>query len=176
MRPFLLLLIPLAFASCEEEMTMTEDPGNTSYEESVDFLTAGLTQTSWTYSSIEATYDQAMNVTTLETRDDPAVYGKTIISFAGGAAGTYRYAIDGAPDTNQVYIWFAPPYSGVPGSVFELTGLATDSLEATVTVAYFGDVGDSVTGSMSASLKLVGSSPPFTMILHSGTFRVMRSQ
>ena len=178
MRSLLLLLIPIALIGCKNEASMpdTGDPGNTTYEEFVEFLTSGLTTTSWSYSSIEATYDAAMNVTTLETTDDPAISGKIMVSFAGGAPGTYRYALGGINDTNQVYIWFAPPYSGTPGSVFELTGVPADGLQATVTVEYFGDVGDSVTGAMSASLKLLGSSPPFNVVLYSGTFRVMRSE
>jgi hypothetical protein len=168
----------VVLAACKDETMVSDapEPGNETYAAFLQFSTTGLTKPSWSYSSVIASYDPSTGVTTIETYDDSTMFGKFILSFTGGGPGKYRYAVTGSPtDTNQVDIWFAPLYSGTPTGVFELTGIPEDSLDATVSVNYFGGIGDSISGTMSASLKLAGSSPPFTAILYSGKFLVKRT-
>jgi len=168
----------VALTACKNETMVSDapEPGNETYVEFLQFSTTGLTRSSWSYSSVIAGYDPSTGITTIATHDDSTMFGKFILSFTGGEPGKYRYTVTGSPtDTNQVDIWFAPLYSGTPTGVFELTGLSADSLDATVFVNYFGGIGDSISGTMSASLKLAGSSPPFKPILYSGRFLVKRT-
>jgi len=144
--------------------------------DSVSFVATGITSGSRSYSTVRAYYDDSLSMTVIETFDDSSAVGKFILSFRGVAAGEYRYTVTGGPtDTNHVYMKFVPLYgAGNPLGVFELTGIPADSLEATVTVDYYGDVGDTISGSMEGILKLVGFVPPFKSLLHSGQFRVKR--
>jgi len=179
MRMVSTLLVCFVVAGCRRESVPTDGGLQIEPElqpDSLSFVATGITNGSRSYATMRAYYDNASSMTIIETFDDSSAVGKFILSFRGMSAGKYRYTVTGGPsDTNHVSMKFVPVYNGGnPLAVFELTGIPADSLEATVTVDHYGDVGESISGSMDGILKVVGFIPPFKSLLHSGRFRVKR--
>ena len=148
------------------------------FTQRLSFSVTGLSGSLRMYTKFSAAYHLSTNETTIETLDDSSTAGKFYMRIRGGSAGSFRYEVTGSPaDVNQVYIRFVSSYNGsTPSAVFELTGVPEDSLEAVVNVQHFGTVRDSITGTLSAKLKLTSPAMKFTIILHSGTFSVQRLQ
>jgi hypothetical protein len=170
----------IAIGGCKEEDNPTTS--NTPPSEpapTIQFSATNISQTSWSFVSASARYDSALGETTVETFDDSALTGKFSLRFKGDRPDTLIYDLTPASGgaRNEVYSRFVPGYYGsTPTGVFELTGVASDSLYAEVIVTRFGVVGDTVAGTFTSRLKLAGVSPKFTILLVDGTFKVKRTQ
>jgi hypothetical protein len=170
----------IAIAGCKEDSNPAGS--NTPPPEpvaTVQFTTTNLSEPSWSFISASARYDSVAHQTTIETFDDSTLAGKFSLRFKGDQPDTLIYDLTPASGgaRNEVYSRFVPGYYGsTPTGIFELTGVASDSLYAEVIVTRFGVVGDTVAGTFTSRLKLAGASPKFTILLIDGRFKVKRTQ
>jgi hypothetical protein len=170
----------IAIGGCKEEDNPSSP--NTQPPEpvvTIQFSATNLTDPSWSFINASARYDSVLRETSIETFDDSTSAGKFLLRFKGDQPDTLIYDLTPASggSRNEVYSRFVPGYYGsTPTGVFALTGIASDSLYAEVIVTRFGVVGDTVAGTFTSRLKLVGASPKFTILLHEGRFKVKRTQ
>jgi hypothetical protein len=148
-----------------------------SFEQSLSFSWTGTSQYR-RYSKIFAFYSGVSGQTIIETFDDSTTAGKLFVQIRGDKVGIFRYNVTGSPtDTNQLNIRFVPAFNGSsPAARFELTGIATDSLEAEVVITYFGAARDSIVGTIAAVLKATTPIPGAKILLYDGRFKVQRQQ
>ena len=170
----------IVIGGCKEEETPASpntqppDPVPT-----VQFSATNLSVSTWSFINTSAEYDSALGETTIESFDDSATAGKFLLRFKGDRPDTLEYDLTypTGGNRNEVYNRFVPGYYGTtPTGVFELTGVASDSLVAEVIVTRFGAVGDTVAGTFTSKLKLVGTIPKFTILLVDGRFKVVRTK
>ncbi len=174
-----LLVLSLCTVDCRRNdlpVEIDDDPDPLPVEEELSFTWNGIPSHKL-FNRLSAGYNLAGDITTIATFNDSTLYGKFFLQFMGDEVGRYVYRVYGGPsDSNQVFIRFVPDYAGSQAlGLFELTGLAADSLEAEVQVTHFGEIGGTVSGTFGARLKDIGPSGA-KVVLSGGTFTAPRVQ